>query len=186
MHRVRSIPAASLALALLLALLAGCGNGCGTVSTRGSSDQEGTAAPGFELASVDGSVISFDEVRGNQATLIDFWATWCAPCIREMPQLQAIYNKYRHKGFAVVGIACDSDEEKVPEVVKERGVSYVNLIGNEEVTAAYKVQGYPTLFLLDAEGRIVERFDGAISAARLDGYIRDALEASSAPTSSEG
>jgi thiol-disulfide isomerase/thioredoxin len=182
MHRVRSIPAASLALVLLLTPLAGCG----TVSTRGSSEQEGTAAPAFELASVDGSVISFDEVRGHQATLIDFWATWCAPCIREMPQLQAIYNKYRHKGFAVVGIACDSDEEKVPDVVKERGVSYVNLIGNEEVTAAYKVQGYPTLFLLDAEGRIVERFDGAISAAKLDTYVQGALEASSAPTSDEG
>jgi thiol-disulfide isomerase/thioredoxin len=186
MHRVRSIPAASLALALLLALVAAGSSGCGTVSTRGSSDQEGTTAPAFELASVEGSATSLDEVRGAQVTLLDFWATWCAPCIREMPHLQAIYNKYRHKGFSVVGIACDSDEEKVPEVVKERGVTYVNLIGDEEVTAAYKVQGYPTLFLLDADGRIVERFDGAVSAQKLDGFIRDALESSSAPASDEG
>lgn len=183
MHLARSNSAAGMLLALLLLTAVGCG---GTVSTRAVSDQEGNSAPAFKLPSVDGSLISLDEVRGNQATLIDFWATWCAPCIREMPQLQAIYNKYRHKGFEVVGIACDSEEDKVPDVVKDRGVTYVNLIGDPEVTSAYKVQGYPTLFLLDAEGRIVQRFDGAVSAGMLDGFVREALAVTDEMPSTEG
>jgi thiol-disulfide isomerase/thioredoxin len=170
-------PLAGVAILLAAATLLGCPS----MPDSAISDQEGQMAPAFELAAVDGSDASLDQVRGSQATLIDFWATWCAPCLMEMPHLQALYNKYRHKGFEVVGIACDSDEDKIPGVVKERGVTYTNLICDDDVSSAYDIRGYPTIFLLDGDGRIVKRFNGTVSTDILATWVEKALTAPGAP-----
>lgn len=151
---------------------------CGPVPTV--TQQEGQPAPAFQLPDLNGTEITLEKARGQGATLLDFWATWCAPCILEMPHLQALQNKYRHKGFQVVGIACDSPEDLVPEVVQDRGVTYTNLIGDEAVGKAYDVTGYPTLILLDAEGRVFKRFKGSVSGEVLEEWIEKTLEVGSA------
>jgi thiol-disulfide isomerase/thioredoxin len=147
---------------------------CGPVPTV--TQQEGQPAPAFRLPDLEGNQTTLAQARGEGATLLDFWATWCVPCIFEMPHLQALQNKYRHKGFQVVGVACDSPEDLVPEVIKDQGVTYTNLIGDEEVVKTYAISGYPTLILLDAEGRVFKRFKGSVSGEILDEMIQQVLE----------
>ena len=159
-----------LSLVLLAALpgLTGCGGSDGDY--RSSTAEPATAAvqvgasaksaPEFTLTALDGQSFSLSETEGH-VRLIDFWATWCAPCREEVPLLNELQASYRDRGFLVLAIS-DADEgaELIKDFVEQYGVEYKNLIGTEEVIQAYGVLGLPAAYLLDGDGRVIKSFLG--------------------------
>ena len=164
------------AFAAVVLVAAGVGAGsCGPVPGSGAS-LVGREAPWFRLARTDGAETTLEDVMGEKATLIDFWATWCSPCIAELPYLQAVAQKYRDHGLGVVGVVLDENAAKVaPELMAATGVTYPNLVGNAEVEMAYGIQVFPTLVLLDDAGRVVRMNRGTLDHAELERWVEEAL-----------
>ena len=103
----------------------------------------------------------------GRVTLVDFWATWCKPCVKSMPELDALYREFRGQGLVAVGIAIDTGkdrEKKVRKFVEKCGARYPVAIDREHDAAweAYRVKVLPTIFLIDGEGTIVRRWTGVV------------------------
>ncbi len=123
-----------------------------------AGDPADTTAPDFSLQSLDGEPFRLSETNGK-IRLIDFWATWCAPCREEVPMLNDLQADYGDQGLLILAIT-DEEAGVVQEFVREYGVEYLNLIGTAEISEAYGVLGLPAAYLLDAEGRLVKTFLG--------------------------
>lgn len=114
------------------------------------------AAPAFELTDMDGNKHSLDEFRGK-VVMLNFWATWCPPCRREMPSMQRLYENYAERGLAVVAVNQWEDPDLVFEFTGRLSVDPTFPIlfdRDSRIAEAYKVKGLPTTYLLDREGKI--------------------------------
>ena len=121
-------------------------------------------APSMELERVDGSgTFSLDKQKGK-VVLIDFWATWCAPCISELPHLQKLSEAYDPGEFAMVGIVLESGErEDIVEFIKKRSITYPNLLGEDGSKESFgPFLGYPTKYLIDKDGYVVKKYFGVV------------------------
>jgi cytochrome c biogenesis protein CcmG, thiol:disulfide interchange protein DsbE len=118
-------------------------------------------APGFELRSLDGSVVSLDDYRG-QVVLVNFWASWCPPCRVEMPGFERVYRERRDQGFVILGIATDTHaEDAIREFIAEHDITYPILLANRQVIQDYGgIRSLPETFLVDREGVIRHRIIG--------------------------
>jgi peroxiredoxin len=116
-------------------------------------------APAFSLPDLSGHTVSLSDF-GGKVVILDFWATWCPPCKREIPDFISLQNEYGPKGLQVVGVALD-EADKVRAFAKANGMNYPVAIGNDNVAAAYGgISGIPTTYVLNRQGRIVARFEG--------------------------
>jgi len=117
------------------------------------------AAPAFTLRDLDGSPVSLADFRGK-VVVLNFWATWCPPCRREIPDFIDLQEEYGSRGVQIVGIALD-EPEKVQAFARQNGMNYPVLLGSDEVSMKYGgIEGIPTTFIIDKNGRIVNRFEG--------------------------
>lgn len=119
-------------------------------------------APAFALTTLDGDTLTNGSLRGRVA-LIDFWATWCAPCRKTMPGLDRLHRRLSDRGLTVVGISIDEKGPKpVRRFVTSRKIGYPIAIDSPDAPAwaAFHVAAIPTAFLLDREGRIVAQWTG--------------------------
>lgn len=118
--------------------------------------EERLEIPAFSLLSVDGKQERLEDYRGN-VVLLNFWATWCGYCAIERPHLQAIHNKYKEKGFTVLGVSIDrAGPEVVKNFVEEHDITYPNLHDQTgEVASIFGIRGTPTTFILDVEGNAI-------------------------------
>lgn len=117
------------------------------------------AAPAFTLQDMNGKPVSLADFRGK-VVVLDFWATWCPPCKKEIPDFVELQRQYGSKGVQFVGIALD-EPNKVTEFVQQNGINYPILLGNDAITAKYGgIDGIPTTFVIDKNGKIVNRFEG--------------------------
>lgn len=140
----------------LLAIASGC--------TRGGGPGVGDLAPDFVLRSADGEVRKLSNFRGRPV-LVNLWATWCPPCIREMPLLDQIADDYGERGLVVLGVAGDDDTERVTEFLADRPVRFEVLLDPDgAVGTEYGITGYPETFLVDREGRLAGKFIGPVPA----------------------
>ena len=100
--------------------------------------------------------------------LIDFWASWCAPCRKEIPNIKKQYAKYADKGFEVISISIDKKKADWEKALKEEQLKWPNFLDETGVAQLYKVRAVPTMYLIDAEGRMVgENMRGEALAAKL-------------------
>lgn len=117
-----------------------------------SSSLVGEVAPLFTLKDLEGKQVRLSDFKGK-VVLLDFWATWCGPCIRAIPHLEALHRKYKEQGLVVIGINHERDHAKVRKFAKEQ-ISYIVLLDADEQFTEYGVRGIPTAFYIDKEGKI--------------------------------
>ncbi len=112
----------------------------------------GKAAPDFTLRDLNGKQVSLSDFKGK-VVLLDFWATWCPPCVRAIPHIEALHKKYKDQGLVVIGINHERDHAKVKAFAKGQ-ISYIILLDADEQFTEYGVTGIPTAFYIDKEGKI--------------------------------
>jgi peroxiredoxin len=140
-------------------------------------DVRGAQAPDFELVSLDGRKVKLSDFRGK-AVVLNFWATWCAPCKVEMPWFVDMQNHYGSDGLAILGVAMDdSDPQKIAQFASELGVNYPVLLGTNKVSEEYgDVEYLPTTFYINRQGKIVGKVAGLIGKAEIEDDVRKALD----------
>jgi thiol-disulfide isomerase/thioredoxin len=124
------------------------------------------AAPGkvahFNLENIAGGRMSSDDLKGKVA-VVDVWATWCGPCIAEIPMYKRLYDAFEGQDdVAIVGIVIESPRRDIPAKVRQLGIQYPILIGDAEAVDTFGVHGTPTTVVLDKDGTIYKRYVGNV------------------------
>ena len=118
------------------------------------ADDQGRQAADFTLTDLQGKTWSLRELKGK-VVLVNFWATWCPPCRKEMPDLNALYQRFKDQGFVILAIS-DEEADKVRPFIAERKISYpVMLDPGRKVNELFQVEGIPKSFVYDREGKLV-------------------------------
>ncbi len=113
-----------------------------------------TPAPDFTLRTLDGAPLRLAEQRG-QVVLVNFWASWCAPCKLEMPHLNRLAHKYRDTGVVLLAVNVDDDPQKAAAEAKKLGISFPVLLDTAKTASrAYQLQAMPTTVLVDRDGKV--------------------------------
>jgi cytochrome c-type biogenesis protein len=135
----------------------------------------------FILTSIDGEEVQLSDYQGK-VVLVNFWATWCGPCVVETPALVRMYNKYKSQGFAVIGVALQSEEDGVKQFVKQHRVPYaIARDSNSEVGLRYQVFALPSSFLFSPEGKVKRAFTGFVAEETLERELQAMLGPAPAP-----
>jgi peroxiredoxin len=122
----------------------------------------GSDAPLWTLQTPSGDPVSLESLRGS-VVVLDFWGTWCVPCIKGMPGIQKVHERFEKEGVKVFGVSCREGAKADPAAVMKRlGLSYGLLLQGDKLAEDYHVTGYPTLYIIDEKGKILYAFDGYV------------------------
>ncbi|MGQ9634133.1 MAG: TlpA disulfide reductase family protein [Bryobacteraceae bacterium] len=167
-----------LALAILILSVAACSPIQSGAARKIKQQEDRKLAPDFALKDVNGTTVRLSDYRGK-VVLLNFWATWCAPCKIEIPWFIEFEQKHKDRGFAVLGISMDDDGwEVVRPFLARMKVNYRTLMGDETVAELYGgVASLPTSFLIDREGRIASAHLGLVSKSVYENEIEQLLAA---------
>jgi len=119
----------------------------------------------FVLNDLQNKSRSFIELKGEKLTLIDFWATWCKPCLKAIPELNKLYRNYSNQGVNLIGINCDGPRSiaKVAPMTKTLQIEYPVLLDmNTQLMNELNLSAYPTLLIVDAAGKVVWIHEGYV------------------------
>jgi cytochrome c biogenesis protein CcmG, thiol:disulfide interchange protein DsbE len=124
--------------------------------------QEGYIAPRFSLRNLKGNLEGLDDHSGK-VIIVNFWATWCVPCVKEMPSFEILYRRYRSQGLILLAVSLDKDDStKVQEFADKYKLSFPVLLDTEGVAEKlYPSFSIPFTYVIDKQGRVVARVDGA-------------------------
>jgi len=113
----------------------------------------------LKFTAVDGREVDVSKMRGK-VVLIDFWATWCGPCVAELPNVLKAYKELHPKGFEIIGISLDSDKEKLESFVKEKGMDWPQFFDGKgwknEISSNYGINSIPAMWLVDQKGMVID------------------------------
>ncbi|RVU54581.1 TlpA family protein disulfide reductase [Anaerosphaera multitolerans] len=179
---IRNLKSKGLSLLLIFTLTLGlvaCNNKENTINTSNSSGNTtndsledmniyeellGYTSIDLNASSIDGEIITNDIFKNSKVTMVNFWATFCGPCIREMPDLAELHNEYNEEDFQIIGIIGDTFEgsdnnmAKAKTLIAENNVSFTNIIPNNDLYSNYidgKIQGFPTTIFIDSQGNLI-------------------------------
>jgi thiol-disulfide isomerase/thioredoxin len=142
-----------------------------------SADSALKALPSLNLQDFDGKAVSSDRFKGS-IVVLDFWATWCVPCIGEIPTLNKLQEKYGARGVKVVGVALASGEaNEVKPFVGRNKMKYTVLMGDDDQVYDLNVVGFPTTYLVTRDMKVFRRYIGAgpRKAAEIEADIQKLL-----------
>lgn len=138
--------------------------------------EESRVVPPFSVTLSDGRIVSRDDLKGR-VVLINFWATWCPYCLKEMPAIEEFYADHRKRGFEVLAVSVDDPPEKIARFMRDKGYGFPAGASNDGVRAAFgPVSRLPTSFIMDADGVIRTRIAGQVHYGRLEDRILPLLE----------
>ena len=151
------------------------------VSAQKPGPGNGDKAPEIALPSPDGNLIPLSSIK-NKVVLIDFWATWCAPCVKEQPELARLYTKYKNssfingKGFEIYGVSLDAKKEMWLEVIQKLNINWIQVsdlkFWRSEAAKSYNIQELPYNLLLDKNGIILAKnLHGDVLEKRIAKYL---------------
>jgi thiol-disulfide isomerase/thioredoxin len=111
----------------------------------------------LKFTAVDGSEVDLAKMRGK-VVLIDFWATWCGPCVGEVPHVVEAYKKLHDKGFEIVGISLDKDKQRLLNFTKEKGMTWPQFFDGKgwqnEISSRFGIHSIPAMWLIDKQGML--------------------------------
>jgi cytochrome c biogenesis protein CcmG, thiol:disulfide interchange protein DsbE len=133
-------------------------------------------APEFARKAMDGRTVDLKSYRGR-IVLLDFWATWCAPCLVEMPRFARWQKQYGPQGLAVIGVSMDDDEATARKAVDKLKPGYAMVMGDAKLGTLYGgVMGLPLIYLIDADGVVRGRFEGETDPKAIEGAFERLLK----------
>ena len=160
--RIRNI----IPILAITTLLASCGQKTNNTAqikptTAVQTEETDNIIPDFRMSSIDGNEVSaLEEAAKHKVTVIDFWASWCGPCLRDMPGLVATYNKYKDKGLGIIGVSLDQDRTSWEEAVKRLGMTWIQLSDlqgwDNAAAQLFGVQAIPFTVIIDKDGKLIE------------------------------
>lgn len=131
--------------------------------------------PSFSVTDLSGQEISPATFKGKVA-LIDFWATWCPPCRKEIPHFNKLYAEYRERGLIVIGLALDDKAAEVRKFMRQMPIAYPVALASSELQQQFGgIEVYPTAFLFDREGRVIKKYLGYIYPDEFDQDVKALL-----------
>lgn len=165
-------------LGIALSRSGGVPAGVAINSTLGEAAvDEGSLARDFTLTTFDGEELRLSDLRGRHV-MVDFWSSWCPPCIEEAPALADAYDRYRSQGVEFVGVAVWDVAEEAERFAEESGAGYPAGVDTRGVIGVdYGLTGIPEKYFIDPEGRIVRKYVGPMTAETLDSVLQELLAA---------
>lgn len=136
-------------------------------------EKERKSAPGFALQNAAGKTVKIEDYRGK-VVLLDFWATWCTGCKKEIPWFSEFQKTYGDKGFAVVGVSLDEDGWKVLRpFLDDHKVPYQMLLGDNPMAQRYGIGNLPDTFLIDRQGKVAAAYkEGLVDRDNIEANIK--------------
>jgi peroxiredoxin len=164
----------TVAIVMMLAmvmLLAGC-----TTGSTPTGINEGEHAPDFQLKSLDGKTVSLSDYRGK-TVLLNFWASWCGPCVGEMPYLQEIHQEWSAKGLVLLTVNVGESSYQANGFMQNYGLTLQVLLDTSgSVAEQYSIMGIPTTFFIDKDGIIQKKVVGAFpSKEYIEQYLAEII-----------
>ena len=136
---------------------------------------EGVAAPDFAFTDLaTGRTLKLSDLR-DKPVYLNFWATWCPPCVKELPHIQAKYEQYKDK-INFVAISLDGEQEAPAQFIPSRGYTFPVGYGNErEISRAYNIEAIPMSFIIDTNGVVKSKIVGSMDEADLERFLQNAF-----------
>lgn len=150
---------------------------CACTTRTASAEQNllGQSAPDFMLKDLTGKPLRLASFRG-EVVLLNFWATWCAPCLIEMPVFARWARQYASQGFQVIGISMDDDAAQAQSAIRRLNAEYPMAMGNEHLAARYGgVLGLPLSYLIDRKGIVRARYKGETDPKIIERRLKELL-----------